>query len=91
MAEFYIKRDNPRAAALRLTYLLKNYSGLGLDPKALFLLARAYMEMGDVNKATTALGDLIEVHPDSDMAAKARAYLRRHNLRPPQQQQPEQP
>ena len=91
VAEFYIKRHNPRAAALRLTYLLKNYSGLGLDPKALFLLARAYMEMGDVNKATTALGDLIEVHPDSDMAAKARAYLRRHNLRPPQQQQPEQP
>ncbi|MEC9442306.1 MAG: outer membrane protein assembly factor BamD [Myxococcota bacterium] len=85
VAEFYIKRENPRAAALRLTYLLKNYSGLGLDPKALFLLARAYMEMGDVDKATTALGDLIEVHPDSDMAAKARAYLRRHNLRPPQQ------
>lgn len=85
VAEFYIKRENPRAAALRLTYLLKNYSGLGLDPKALFLLARAYMEMGDVYKATTALGDLIEVHPDSDMATKARAYLRRHNLKPPQQ------
>lgn len=82
VAEFYLKRDNPRAAAMRLTYLLRNFSGLGLDAQALFLLARAYLELGDVDKATDALTDLIEVHPQHPLAARARDYMSRHGLKP---------
>ena len=82
VAVFYLKRDNPRAAAMRLTYLLKNFSGLGLDAQALFLLARAYLELKDVDKALVALRDLIAVHPQTEQATKARDYLRRHNLTP---------
>lgn len=80
VAAFYLKRSNPRAAAMRLTYLLKNYSGLGLDAQALFLLARAYIELKDLDKALVALNDLIVVHPSSPEAIKARAYVREHNL-----------
>ena len=81
VAEFYLKRNNPRAAAMRLTYLLQNYSGLGLDPQALFLLARSYIELEDVDKASAALADLIQYHPKSPLAARARVYIREHDLK----------
>lgn len=80
VATFYLTRNNPRAAALRLTYLLKNYTGLGLDPQALFLLARAYLELKDVDKAVVALKDLVSVHPQSEYAQRARAYAQRYQL-----------
>lgn len=80
VATFYLKRNNPRAAALRLTGMLKEYSGLGLDAQALFLLARAYIELGDVQKASLALADLIEYYPNDPLAAEARDYVRAHSL-----------
>lgn len=81
VATFYLTRNNPRAAALRLTYLLKNYTGLGLDPQALFLLARAYIELKDVDKALVALKDLVRVHPQSEYAQKALDYVDRYQLK----------
>jgi len=80
VATFYLDRDNPRAAAMRLRYLLEHYSGLGLDPNALFLLARSYLELGDTKKARAALDDLIQYHPDTSLARRARSYLRDHPL-----------
>jgi outer membrane protein assembly factor BamD len=81
VAKFYLERENPRASAMRLRYLLENYSGLGLDPQALFLLARSYIELGDGTKAKTALEDLVEYHPDSALAGQAREYLAQHELK----------
>ena len=75
VATFYLDRGKPEAAAMRLTYLLENYQGVGLDPNALFLLARAYLELGDVDKAKEALGDLIEFFPTHEFAEDARTYL----------------
>lgn len=83
VASFYLKQNNPRASALRLTRMLKKYSGLGLDAPALFLLARSYLELKDVDKALLALRDLVEYHPRTTHAAKARAYLKRHGLKLP--------
>lgn len=80
VAKFYLDRDNPRAAAMRLRYLLENYSGLGLDPQALFLLARSYIELGDMNKAKTALQDLVEYHPNTDLAQQAQEYMAEYGL-----------
>ncbi len=77
VANFYLDRENPRAAANRLTHLLKNYSGVGLDPTALFLLGRAYLQLGEVDKAIDALTDLVEVHPNSEPAKEAKKYLDR--------------
>ncbi len=88
VASFYIKRGNPRAAALRLTGMLKDYSGLGLDAQALFLLARAYIELGDVDKASLALSDLIEYHPSDPLAAQARDYVSTHAISRPESAPP---
>lgn len=80
VAQFYLKKDNPRAAAMRLTYLLANYSGVGLDPQSLFLLGRCYLELGDLSKAKTALTDLVQNFGDEPLARQARNYMQRHNL-----------
>lgn len=80
VAQFYLKRKNPRAAAMRLGYLLENYSGVGLDAQALFLLARSYLELGDLARARTALDDLVENFEGDPLARQARNYIRRHNL-----------
>jgi outer membrane protein assembly factor BamD len=81
VAKFYLDRENPRASAMRLRYLLENYSGLGLDPQALFLLARSYIELGDGPKARTALEDLVEYHPNTELAQEAQEYLAQHDLK----------
>ena len=85
VAKFYIKRDNYKAASMRLTYLLKNYSGLGLDAEALFLLAKSYLEIGDVERAQDALADLISVHPQTRYAEQAREYVDEYDLDVPEQ------
>ncbi len=80
VAQFYLKRKNPRACAMRLTYLLENYSGVGLDAQALFLLARSYIELNDQKKARTALDDLVANFGDDPLARQASNYLKRHPL-----------
>ncbi|MGM0555893.1 MAG: outer membrane protein assembly factor BamD [Myxococcota bacterium] len=80
VAKFYMKRENYEASSMRLTYLLKNYSGLGLDAPALLLLAKAYLNLGDLDRATDALADLITVHPESEYAEQAREYVAEYDL-----------
>jgi outer membrane protein assembly factor BamD len=80
VARFYYQRDNPGAAANRTQYLLNNYSGLGLDPDALLLMAKSYLELGKRQQAAVALKDILNVHPDSPQARTARTYIDRYNL-----------
>ncbi|RVU42564.1 outer membrane protein assembly factor BamD [Lujinxingia sediminis] len=80
VATYYLERDNPRAAAGRLTHLLRNFAGLGLDPEALFLLGKAYLQLDEPGRALTAWTDLIEVHPQHPRAAQARKLLQERGL-----------
>ncbi|MFB6374801.1 MAG: outer membrane protein assembly factor BamD [Bradymonadaceae bacterium] len=80
VADFYLDRENPRGAKMRLQHLLNHYSGLGLDAKALYLLAVTHLKLGDRKKAKLALQDLIEYHPDSKYAGKAKDYMSSHDL-----------
>ena len=80
VATFYLEQQQPRAAALRLTTLLREYAGLGLDAQALFLLSRAYLELGDVDKGVRPLYDLIKYHPGHPLTLKAKTYLQEHGL-----------
>ncbi len=78
VAEFYLDRNNPRAASMRLKYLLSNYSGLGLDPQALFLLAKSHLKMGESQEARTAFQELVKHHGDSDFAERAQQHLEQY-------------
>lgn len=80
VATYYLERDNPRAAAGRLTHLLRNFAGLGLDPEALFLLGKAYLQLDEPGRALTAWTDLIEVHPQHPRAAQAKRLLEERGL-----------
>lgn len=75
VAEFYYDRDNPRAAVNRLRHMLQNYSGLGLDAEALFLLGKAYADLGEHERARMAWTDLINVHTNHPRAKAAQRRL----------------
>ncbi len=75
VADYYMDRDNPTAAVQRLRFLLQNYSGLGLDAEALFMLGRAYLELEDDDRAATAFRDLVNNHPDHARARQAQRHL----------------
>lgn len=75
VATYYLDRDNPRAAANRLTYLLRNFAGLGLDPEALFLLGKAYLQLDEPQRAATAWTDLVEAYPEHPRAKEVAPHL----------------
>ncbi|MFB6262408.1 MAG: outer membrane protein assembly factor BamD [Bradymonadaceae bacterium] len=78
VAEFYFESNHPRGAAMRARYLLNHYKGLGFDAKALFLLARSNLQLDRRKRALDALQDLVEFHPDTKFARRAKRYLKRY-------------
>ena len=77
IGKYYFDRDNPQATVQRLRYLLSNYSGLGLDAEALYLLGLAHRELGDEDRARSVWGDLVEHHDHHPRAAEAARELSR--------------
>lgn len=75
VAEFYMDRDNPTAAVNRLRYMLRNFSGMGLDAEALFLLGKAHLERDEPERAASAWNDLVNVHPGHPRAEDAQKRL----------------
>jgi outer membrane protein assembly factor BamD len=74
-AEFYLNRDHPQAAIGRLRTLLTAYEGSGVEPEAMLLLGRVFLEMRDRAEARRTFQQLIERYPSSGYAEQARAYL----------------
>ncbi len=80
VAEFYTQRGNPTAAARRAEYLMERYPAATQVPDALFLFARAMLELGDLGAARVALNRLVDEYPESPLAVDAEGYIRRHDL-----------
>lgn len=77
VARFYLKRGVPKAAIGRLRTLLNAYEGCVIEPEAMLLLGRTYLEVRDRAEARTTFETLLDRHPDSDEAKRARRFLRR--------------
>ena len=77
VAQFYLDRDHPRAAVLRLRHLLDVYDGSGIEPEALLLLGRVFLHMRELGDARQAFEELIDRFPDSGYAVQAREFLSR--------------
>jgi outer membrane protein assembly factor BamD len=75
VADFYWGRKRWTAVTLRLERLLRDYPGLGFDADALFDLGRAYLELGDRDRARAALEKLQKDHAESPRAQDAKALL----------------
>jgi Outer membrane lipoprotein len=76
VAGFYLGRDRPQAAVMRIETLLANYSGSGVEPEAMLLLGRVYLHMRDRTQAQRAFEGIITDFPESGFATQARDYLR---------------
>lgn len=83
VATFYLEREQPRAAALRLRYLLDHYPGVGFDEEAAFLLGKSYLMLGDVGQAVQTWQGLSEQYPQHPLAREAQSYMRRYQLAAP--------
>jgi outer membrane protein assembly factor BamD len=75
VARFYFKRDQFKSAAGRAEGLLRDYGGLGLDAEALWLSARARMQLVEPEIARVALTRLTTEFPDSSEADDAAELL----------------
>lgn len=76
VAEFYVARDNPRGAAQRAHFLVTEYPDSLQVPPALFVYARAMLELGDVDEARVTLTTLVETYPSHELAIDAQTWLR---------------
>lgn len=75
VAEYYLKRENPKAALMRLETLASRYGGTDLDAQALWVRGQAYAELGDDKRARQSFGELVRRFPNSREARKAREKL----------------
>lgn len=80
VATYYLQRDQPRAAAMRLEFLLKTYPGAGFDQDGLFLLGKSYLLLKDVPKAVNIWQRLIDEYPGHALSQQASAYIQTHRL-----------
>lgn len=76
VANFYLGRGHPRAAVMRLETLLRAYEGSGVEPEAMLLLGRTYLNMQNREKAKETFESLVQRYPRSGHAEQARGYLR---------------
>jgi outer membrane protein assembly factor BamD len=75
VADYYLGEGHPEAAIMRLETLLRSYTGSGVEPEAMLLLARVHMRMRQKDEARGVLEELIERYPRSGHAEQARRYL----------------
>lgn len=76
VADFYLGRDHPQAAVMRLEVLINSYEGSGIEAEAMLLLGRVHLAMEDTEKAQETFEELIDRYPESGHAEQARAFLR---------------
>lgn len=74
-AEFYRSRRAYRATIGRVQTLLATYHGSGVEPRALLLLGRTFLDTHEPERARQAFEELVASFPDSEQAASARAEL----------------
>jgi outer membrane protein assembly factor BamD len=75
VADFYLIREQPKAAIYRLRDLLKSYEGSGYEPEALLLMGRTQLFMKDRPAAHATFRELIARYPQSGSATQAVRYL----------------
>lgn len=75
VADFYLTREQPKAAIGRLQDLLRSYEGSGYEPQALLLMGRTQLFMKDKAAAHDTFRTLIARYPDSGSAVQAERYL----------------
>ena len=74
-ARFYWDKEKYTATVLRTQRVLDDFAGLGLEPEALLLMARAQVQLDQLDAARKTLTQLVDDHSDSPEAAEGRQLL----------------
>jgi len=75
VARFYERRGHWPGVAVRLESLVRDFPGTSHESEALFMLAKAYLEMKERFRAQQALQQLIVKHPQDPRRAEAEKLL----------------
>jgi outer membrane protein assembly factor BamD len=75
VARFYLHRDHPKAAAMRLEGAVKRYPGSGREPEILLALGETYLHMGDPLRAKQTFERVTAEHAGAQQARRAGLYL----------------
>jgi outer membrane protein assembly factor BamD len=75
VAEFYLDREFPKAAVVRLNALLATYEGSGFEPEALLLMGRTQLMLKDRTSAHATFRELIARYPRTGSAVQAERFL----------------
>ena len=77
VARYYWDRGKPTATVLRLRRLTERYPDVGYDVPALWLLGRAYVRVGEPDRAREIWNQLIAKFPKSEQAQDAKDAIAR--------------
>ncbi|AJF05894.1 hypothetical protein GSUB_04005 [Geoalkalibacter subterraneus] len=75
VGRFYLRTGHPKAAAQRLEYLFETYPNFFERDEAYFYLGRAYLELGNRDKAVDAFNTLMKEFPKSEYIPKAQKIV----------------
>lgn len=75
VARFYLDREQPRAAILRLEGALKRYPDSGREAELLLALGETHLQMGNAARAKQAFEQVLREHGDSHQARRAQLFL----------------
>lgn len=75
VAQYYLKRDEFDATVSRAQYVLKTYSGSGLEPEALVLLGETYLKMHKNAEARAVFNEMLAKYPSAPFSTAAKNFL----------------
>ena len=75
VARFYLDRDHPKAAILRLEGALRLYPDSGREAELLLALGETHLQMGNAQQAKQAFEKVVSEYASSNQAKRAELFL----------------
>jgi outer membrane protein assembly factor BamD len=75
VARFYLDRDYPKAAAMRIEGAIRRYPGSGREPELLLTLGQTYLHMGEAARARDTFERVVREFGDAEQARRSELYL----------------
>lgn len=75
VARFYLDRDHPKAAAMRIEGAIRRYPGSGREAELLLALGETYLHMGDPARARDTFERVVTEYHAAEQARRAELYL----------------
>jgi len=75
VARFYLQRNHPKAAVMRLEGAIRRYPGSGREAELLFSLGETYLNMEDRPRAKEMFTRVVTEYGDAPQARRSQLYL----------------